>query len=75
MQWAPDAQDVILYLAGHAHHQAVESADRGQLAVGAHVDQLAAPEAVQRVQELHQHVERVECSVAVNLRDGNEVKI
>jgi hypothetical protein len=34
-----------------------------------------APEAVQRIQELHHHVERVEHGVAIKLRDGNEVKI
>ncbi len=65
----------MLYLTGHARHQAVESPNHGRLAIGAHIDQLAAPKAVQRVQELHHHVERVEHSVAIKLRDGNEVKI
>ncbi len=65
----------MLHLAGHACHQAVESPNHGRLAVGAHVDKLTALKAVQRVQKLHQHVERVEHSVVVKLGDGNEVKI
>ncbi len=65
----------MLFLTGHARHQAVESPNHGRLAIGAHFEQLTAPEAVQRVQELHHHVERVEHGVAIKLRDGNEVKI
>jgi len=72
---APDAQDVMLCFVGHARHQAVESPNHGRLAVVTHVDQLAAPEAIQHVQELHQHVEHVVRGVAIKLGDGNEVKI
>ncbi len=75
MRRAPDAQDVMLCFAGHARHQAIESPNHGRLAVDAHLDQLAALEAIQRIQELHQHVERVKCGVAIKLGDGNEVKI
>jgi len=75
VQRAPNAQDVMLCFAGHARHQAVESPNHGRLTVGAHFDQLATREAIQRVQELQQHVERVERSVAIKLGDGNEVKI
>jgi hypothetical protein len=75
MRWTPDTQNWVLGACDHSSDETGVASSHRVLAVRRHADQLGAPFAVQRIEELVKHVEDVQRRVAIKHGNGHEVQI